>query len=257
MTRLLLLAVAVATSRAQNLVADKQGNLVASVEGRLEEPGITILRLTITALLPNHGLLGDLLKLLEYMWRCSFIHLFIAMPVYMRPMRHRNERHTPQLPLIYHLLLAYIKHSSLPPPPITLPWPPQDGKQVIIKQGSATVDIVAEVKQARRDAVDNAASIAAEARTARKEATTNAECSDAIVRIGTHSYSYPGTRTASTRIDTHSASYRHALVLTPGLVQHRIDTHSYTGIRTASCYTVYRVAQTLDTIKHSAYRNFL
>ena len=47
MTRLLLLAVAVATSRAQNLAADKQGNLVASVEGRLEEPGITILRLTI------------------------------------------------------------------------------------------------------------------------------------------------------------------------------------------------------------------
>lgn len=108
MTRLLLLAVAVATSRAQNLAADKQGNLVASVEGRLEEPGITILRLTITALLPNHGLLGDLLKLLEYMWRCSFIHLFIAMPVYMRPMRHRSERHTPQLPLLYHLLLAYI-----------------------------------------------------------------------------------------------------------------------------------------------------
>lgn len=123
MTRLLLLAVAVATSRAQNLAADKQGNLVASVEGRLEEPGITILRLTITALLPNHGLLGDLLKLLEYMWRCSFIHLFIAMPVYMRPMRHRSERHTPQLPLLYHLLLAYIN-----PPPPRPPHPPIDSR---------------------------------------------------------------------------------------------------------------------------------
>eukprot|EP00729_Bicosta_minor_P023132 gene23131-28199_t len=56
----------------------------------------------------------------------------------------------------------------------------KDGKQFIIKQGNATIAVVDEVKQARRKAIENAASIDAEARTARSEANNNAECSDTI-----------------------------------------------------------------------------
>ena len=71
------------------------------------------------------------------------------------------------------------------------PRPPYiDGKKFIIKQDALSVAIVDDVKQAQRDAVDNADSIVKEARTARDEASNNAKCSDTIVSIHPPKYAH-------------------------------------------------------------------